>query len=558
MPKTILTMDELVKFCEEQNFQHFSSSESGYELAVKIPATFEIDETDDSNQRGMLRLKYKLFHLGRNRNGSNVSRESGEESLPTIASRPVLAAIHQLDNGEWDFHSHDMEFVENEKGEKELQYIEKQVGSFSGFPDEQPYIEYDEETGKDFVFAYAYIPREYTKTAEIIERKGGSKNSVELHIEEMAYDAKEKYLDLKKFYVSGSTLLGSEPDGTEIEEGMLGSRADIADFKAEPQTFEENAELIKVLENLNNTLSRFNINDSLGKEEEEVKKKEIEDAVQETFDLSDPDTTVEETSGTDGETTTEDEGGNEEEPSAPSLGTDDDNVQDEETPQIIDDGSDAEALKKITYSITTVDGVNREFGLSVSEKMNAVYNMIAATYGAEDNEWYDVDLFEEDGYVEMYGWFTGKNYRQNCHFENDEFILDGERFEIFCKFVTKEELDALESMRANYAQMAEELKNYKEEPDKMEILNSDDYSKIANTKEFEEFKKQESHFTLSIEEVRAKADEILLDYAKHGQFSVQTEETPAETKTNFVSIPVQKAKPNRYGNLFSGTNSIEK
>ena len=102
-----------------------------------------------------------------------------------------------------------------------------------------------------------------------------------------------------------------------------------------------------------------------------------------------------------------------------------------------------------------------------------------------------------------------------------------------------EELDALESMRANYAQMAEELKNYKEEPDKMEILNSDDYSKIANTKEFEEFKKQESHFTLSIEEVRAKADEILLDYSKHGQFSVQTEETPAETKTNFVSIPVQ-------------------
>lgn len=556
-------MDELVKFCVEHNFQHFSSSESGYELAVKIPATFEIDETDDSNQRGMLRLKYKLFHLGRNRNGSNVSRESGEESLPTIASRPVLAAIHQLDNGEWDFHSHDMEVVENENGEEELQYIEKQVGSFSGFPDEQPYIEYDEETGKDFVFAYAYIPREYTKTAEIIERKGGSKNSVELHIEEMAYNAKEKYLDLKKFYVSGSTLLGSEPDGTPIEEGMLGSRADIADFKAEPQTFEANAELIKVLENLNNTLSRFNINDSLGKEEGEVKKKEIEGAVQETFDLSgsselEGDATVdggETDNETGGEPSGEPQGA---EPGALLSGANEGDSSEGEAPQIIDDGSDAEALKKITYSITTVDGVNREFGLSVSEKMNAVYHMISATYGAEDNEWYDVDLFEEDGYVEMYGWFTGKNYRQNCHFDNDEFILDGERVEIFRQYVTKEERDALESMRANYAQMAEELKNYKEEPDKMEILNSDDYSKIENTKEFEELKKQESHFTLSIEEVRAKADEILLDYAKHGQFSVQTEETHTETKVNFVSIPVQKAKPNRYGNLFSGTNSIEK
>ena len=556
-------MDELVKFCKEKNFQHFSSSESGYELAVKIPATFEIDETDDSNQRGMLRLKYKLFHLGRNRNGSNVSRESGEESLPTIASRPVLAAIHQLDNGEWDFHSHDMEVVKNENGEEELQYIEKQVGSFSGFPDEQPYIEYDEETGKDFVFAYAYIPREYTKTAEIIERKGGSKNSVELHIEEMAYNAKEKYLDLKKFYVSGSTLLGSEPDGTEIEEGMLGSRADIADFKAEPQIFEVNTELIKVLENLNNTLSRFNINDSLGKEEGEVKKKEIEGAVQETFDLSgssepEGDATVdggEADNESGGEPSGEPQGA---EPGALLSGANEGDSSDGEAPQIIDDGSDAEALKKITYSITTVDGVNREFGLSVSEKMNAVYHMISATYGAEDNEWYDVDLFEEDGYVEMYGWFTGKNYRQNCHFDNDEFILDGERVEIFRQYVTQEERDALDSMRANYAQMAEELKNYKEEPDKMEILNSDDYSKIENTKEFEELKKQESHFTLSIEEVRAKADEILLDYAKHGQFSVQTEEARTETKVNFVSIPVQKAKPNRYGNLFSGTNSIEK
>ena len=52
----------------------------------------------------------------------------------------------------------------------------------------------------------------------------------ELFIDELSYNAKEKYLELNDFYVNASTLLGSHDDGTEIQEGMEGSRADIADF----------------------------------------------------------------------------------------------------------------------------------------------------------------------------------------------------------------------------------------------------------------------------------------------------------------------------------------
>lgn len=557
--KTILTMGELVRFCEEQNYTKFSSSETGYELAVRIPATFEIDETDDSNQRGMLRLKYKLFHLGKNRNGSNVSREAGEDALPTIASRPVLAAIHQLDNGEWDFHSHDMEVIENENGEQEIQYIEKQVGSFSGFPEEQPYIAYDEETGKDFVFAYAYIPREYTKSAEIIERKNGTKNSVELHIEEMAYDAKEKYLDLKKFYVSGSTLLGSEPDGTEIGEGMLGSRADIADFKAEPMTFEKNAELIKAIESLNETLSRFNINNTLGKEVEEVKDLEqtkTEELEQTSvFDLSDPvdptdpvDPVVEEP--TEGETTggeTTEETGTEtpgETPSETGGTTDSDpepKIDDDETPE----------SKRIGYTIE-FNGNTKEFGLSISDKMNAVYHLIDSTYGDED--WYDVELFEEDGYLEMYGWLTGKAYRQQFAFGDDNYSLVGERVEIFRMYVTAEQKAEIESQKVEFEEIKEELNKYREEPQKMEILNSEDYSKVFNTEEYAELLKQESHFDLSIEEVKAKADSILLDYAKHSNFNLLSEN---ESQAKFQSIPIIQKKVGRYGTLFANNSETK-
>ena len=38
------------------------------------------------------------------------------------------------------------------------------------------------------------------------------------------------YLDLTDFYFGGTTLLGSDEDGNEIGEGMLGSRLDIPNF----------------------------------------------------------------------------------------------------------------------------------------------------------------------------------------------------------------------------------------------------------------------------------------------------------------------------------------
>ena len=115
MNATILTIEQLVKFCQENKLLSFSSSESGYKLAVKVPAVFDIAESDDTH-RGMMRLKFKLFHTLLNRNGSFVSEESATEAMKTIPDRPILAAIHQLDDGTWDFEGHEMEEVENEEG----------------------------------------------------------------------------------------------------------------------------------------------------------------------------------------------------------------------------------------------------------------------------------------------------------------------------------------------------------------------------------------------------------------------------------------------------------
>ena len=170
-----LTIEDLVKFCKENKMYSFNSNEHGYKLSVQVPATFEIDENIDENHRGMLKLKFKIFHTGLNRNGSFVSEEAAKDAMPTIKNRPIMAAIHQLDNGEWDFESHNFEIVRNEEtGEEETIYIEKQVGSFD---ESDPFFEYDENLDKTFVCSYGYIAEDYTKACDIIRRKNGTKNS---------------------------------------------------------------------------------------------------------------------------------------------------------------------------------------------------------------------------------------------------------------------------------------------------------------------------------------------------------------------------------------------
>ena len=95
-----------------------------------------------------------------------------------------------------------------------------------------------------------------------IRRKKGTKVSCELVINELAYNAKEKYLELIDFYFGGTTLLGSDEEGNEINEGMVGSRADISEFCLEEKTYAFQEEIIEMQEKLNKIISCFNINNS--------------------------------------------------------------------------------------------------------------------------------------------------------------------------------------------------------------------------------------------------------------------------------------------------------
>lgn len=557
--KKILTEDDLLKFCQEQKFAKFSSKDTGYQLALKVPTTFEIDDTVDENHRGMMRLKFRIFHTGLNRNKSYVSKDAAEKAMNTIADRPVLAAIHQLDDGSWDFEGHEMEIVKDEKGKEELRYIESQVGSFSSEP---AFWEHDDNLDKDYVCAYAYISEEYTKACEIIRAKQGSKNSCELFIDELSYNAKEKYLELNDFYVNASTLLGSHDDGTEIQEGMEGSRADIADFSVNNNSvkFDKDEKMIELLENLNKTLSNFNkeqtpvqtqskeggTNNKMTKFEELLAKygKTAEDVTFDYAEMSDEELEAKFAEMFDGNNSEGDDSDNGEsgEPSNDGEG-DGEGASDP-------DGDEGKNISKNEL-------FNKLFEISFDEIRYALNNLCSVY--RNDSEWCYVSQVYENYFI-MEDWDSDKYYKQSYEKDGDNISLSGERIEMFAMLLTESEKLSIEDMRSNYST----LKEFKETAEKNElhaqkeaIINADNYSVLTEkdsdgnyvNADFAELVKTMDNY--SIEDFETKVKVMHSDYmSAHANFS------SVDTKKNTNSVKIltnmnKKSKPKKnYGNLF--------
>lgn len=591
--KKLLTIDDLVKFCEEHNFSKFSAKESGYQLAVQVPTMFEVEDSSDDNHRGMLKLKFRILHDGLNRNGSFVSHQAADKASVTIADRPILAAIHQLDDGTWDFKSHEMEVIKNEDGEDETVYIEKQVGSFSS---EKPFWEHDDELDKNYLCAYGYIAEEYTKAADIIRNKGGwTKNSSELAIEELAYNMKEKAIDLKAFYVSGSTLLGKKDDGTEIGEGMLGSRADIVDFSEKNNSiFSQNEEVIKLLSELNEKIDGLNIETSYKEGgnkplfEELLKKysKTVEEIDFEYEGLSDEelealfaehfeDTPKKKKKGEDDDVTPSGEGDDSGDDDKDDDDQDDDESDDQQDEldqndqpdqnvnqetgydanNANNDASDGEQEEVNYYSMTITKGdETKTFAVSLNDKIEALYSLVNNTYADADGDFYDVIVYDDSKEVVMRGYWSGRAYRQSYKVKKNNYTLVDERVEVKAIYVTPEEEKTLDAMKANYSSIESELASFKAEPEKQEVLSEECYAQIANTEAYKKLAEQDTHFTMSVDEVRAELDKQLLEYAKGHEIKFAAKDT--EKKSVGIKLfgnPAKKAgsKSGRYGGLFS-------
>lgn len=574
MAKKIMTLDNLYKFFVGQNKSfNFSSKESGRPIVVTTNGNFAEEQNDD--MPGMLKLKLKNCHIDTNRNGSHISKENMEKAMPTLKYRPILAYIHELQDGTKDFYAHNIQIEEDENGDAQVVYLEKQVGCFTA---EDPWLEYDEKMDKTYVMAYAVIPEEYTDAADIIRRKNGTKVSTELVINELSYNAKEKYLDLTDFYFGATTLLGSDENGNEIGEGMLGARADITDFCHEKPVFNYQEKLVEILGRLDNTLSNFNKNntkegvrkemnhfeellekygftaeeldfdyanmpdDELDVAFEEFKNKKYADdggdAGSDTGDGSETDPGTSDGEGT-GSTDTEP---TDQQPADPEP------TEDEDSEDGDDSSDDDEPKKKFDNFVKTF-----KIEISHEDIRYALYNLLGE-YEENDNEWYGIYSVYDDYFV-MQGWCSGKFYKQGYSIDGDNVSLDGERTELFQMLLTESEKIAVDKLRDNYAELEEkynELKTFKDNYDtaeikakKDEIFANEVYDGIRESDEFKTLVNDAEKY--SVEEIQDRCDLLFAANEKKIKFAAK------DKKSHSISFNFNKKedkKVSAYGNLF--------
>ena len=573
--KKLLTLDDLYSFYLEQNKTcKFSSEESGYQLSVQVPAYFEVsDEEDDT----LLFCTVKLMHSGENRNHSNVTDEALTKAAKGLAYKPILANFMEYTDEETgetlkDFTSHDM--VINDDGT--ATYLEKQVGCFTA---DEPYFEVEEETGHNFLYGICAIPREYTDTCSIIERKNGTKISVELAVNSMEFDASKKVLNLTDVVILGATLLGKDPKTLkDVGEGMKNARLDIADFSTKNNSIfadykNQMIELQERLEKLetacfnkdqnngqnNNTeeggnnkdMDKFNeLLSKYGKTAEDIDfeyegltDEELEAKFEEVFGEKKPE-----------EDDNSDDNGSDGEPSDEGEGSS--NTEDDTDTGVKEDnacgGGSGSTKKKKKNAEEPVEDMVRTFTVSHEDIRYALYNLLD-TVSMDDNDWYCITSVFDDYFV-YESWNGGKIFGQKYTKENDNVAFDGDRYELFREYITADEKAQLDDMRSNYSSIVDELNTYKTTEiyaDKMTVFEDEAYADYLETDEFKALMSDESVNQYSKEELAEKADATLGKLVKKNRaFSYSENNEKKSNKVNFNLKPDVQKKSKAYGTLF--------
>ena len=561
MARKFYTLDDLYNFCRENRFESFSAEKQGAPLIVQSFGTFE---ADNKNSDGLMAVKLKSCHTGKNRNKSGITDDNMNAYKHTFKGRPILGAIYKTDTGEYEFRAHDMEIIND--GE-DIEYIEQPIGVISQI--EEPYLEYDAEEDKNYLMVSGTIFSDYSKAAEILERRRTCKCSVEIAVEELSYNCDEDYLSIDKFRFSGVTILGYEQDGvTEIQEGMKGSKITIDDFSEKKNSmFSADCQnrLIETLERLNMTLESFNnkTHSEKGGEKvmdkfEELLAKYGKTADEVTFEyenLSDEELEVafkEAFEGAEEETETVIEETVVEEPSEEPVAEETvEDAVDETAEPIVEEPAEEPAEDPVEEPAEEPEEkFVLKYELSHDDIRTALYSLLAA--GSEDEYFWGWILEVFDNKFIYQDHMEGKFYRQDYSRDGDNVTLGENKVEVFNEWLSQAERDALDALKADYAVLKEFKSNYDAaelKAKKDAIFAREAYSVLADNEAFNALIADAEK--LSVDEIESKAKSIFADHIiQAGTFSATNAGTD---KKDFMSFNFKKKEPKKgpYGNLFN-------
>ena len=577
----MFTLDDLYDFYSSKNESCvFNSQDQQSVIVVQVPEHMKFSDEYDP-QFNLLKTHLMSCHLLENRNRSSISEKAMKEAIPSFYNRPILGYIQKIEdedgNVSYDFAGHEMKIDEN----GELEYEEAIIGVI---PEScNPQLVYNEEHDKTYLEVDGFIYEDYTKAAEILRDKGECDVSIEIAVNSLSYDAKSKIMNIDSFNFLGVTILGVTRDEfhDEIAPGMEGANIKISDFSAENNSIVFNMKDVieeitaEVMSRLDDKLAdnspynygkeekvtdmdneNVNVEFEEETEEEEVKPVETESAESEEEEVAEKET-VDETA--------------EDAPEVVDNFDDDDPVPDDDEPtensdsegedehqsvSAIEDEDSTGTLKvenSLNYSVT-VDGVTKNFAVSLADKINAISTLVNDTYGEADNTFYWVDVYEDDGkYVVMHDFWSDRHFRQEYSVKKDVYSLKGDRIQVYAQYLSADEINKLDKMKSDYSAIESELNTYKSKElhsAREAVIASEDYAVLKNDKDFKELKENMDNF--SVEELSNKADLIFAKYMKSHKNSSANTGKEFSTRTVFMNNGANESSEARlpYGGLF--------
>lgn len=541
MPKKYYTLNDLYQFCKNNNFSHFSAKESGGPIIVQSYGEFAANV---ESTQGLVPVTLQACHTELNRNLSFISEDTMTKALPSFANKPILGYIHQLDDGTYDFYTHNVSYVEDENAEDgmRVEYDERPIGVV---PEScNAHLEYDEEKDKNYVVVTGYIYEDYgNRAVDIIKNNGGkTKVSVEIAVNEMSYNAKEGYLNIDDMYFMGVTCLGKTPEGEIVQEGMEGSNLKLDNFSAKENSMfsaDISDKIVDLLSNINEKIdnlsnTKFNekgVENKMTHFEELLEKygKTVEDIDFDYENMTDEEldakfaelfeTVVAEEDSQDG--------------------------GDGEGSVVVD--NDGDEPNDDHEADPVVETHEIKYELSHDDVRYALYNLIAAK--SEDDYYYTWIAEVYDNKFIYQDCRENQFYRQKYTKDGDNIALDGDPVEVFSEWLSKEERDALDALKSDYAALKEFKETYDTEQVKAEktaVLESAEYAEIKDSDEFKALVSDMDKY--SVKEIKVEADLLFAASMKKKFNFNEKPEKKGAVSLNFNVKP--DGKQEAYAGLF--------
>ena len=216
----------------------------------------------------------------------------------------------------------------------------------------------------------------------------------------------------------------------------------------------------------------------------------------------------------------------------------------------VDDDKDADADVDVIETVAVEEGFTLQYKLSHDDIRTALYSLLAAA--SEDGYYYTWIVEVYDNEFIYHDYMEDKFYRQDYSKDGDNVALGENKIEVFNEWLSKDERDALETLKADYAALKSFKENYEVaelKAKKDAIFAREEYAVLADNEAFKKLVKEAEKY--SVDEIESAVKYVFADHIINtGTFSVKNDGESKATSIGF-NFKAEPETTGPYGDLFN-------